>query len=293
MIVVIVAILAAMAMKSMTPGIENARKRKTEREMKMLVEAIVGDPSVMSVAGGVRSDFGYVGDVGAFPPDLDALLSNPGGYATWNGPYIPPEYALDSVGFKTDEWGETYEYNGGTDIRSHGSGTTMRNRAGSDSLDYLRNAVSGLIRDADGAAPGNDYIDSVEVEITIPDGAGSTATKSYQPDSAGSVTLDSIPVGRHLVEAIYLPEVDTLRRYVTVLPRHSSAELVRFDFGTAHFSASGGPDTMLTLVEGSESAYGVDCHTVRFDIANNTAADATITSITLTWTEPTAYYQTV
>jgi len=159
MLVVIVAIVMAVAMQSMTPGIENAKKRKTEHEMEAIIKAIAGDPSIMSVAGGVRSDFGYVGDVGAFPPNLEALAQNPGGYATWDGPYISPEYMN---GFLTDEWGQSYTYNGGLEVESHGSGSPMRHRGANDSLDILYNTVYGLIRDVNDSVPGTAFDDSVD-----------------------------------------------------------------------------------------------------------------------------------
>ena len=38
-LVVIVAIMAAVAMKSMTPALENARQRETEREMEMILSS--------------------------------------------------------------------------------------------------------------------------------------------------------------------------------------------------------------------------------------------------------------
>lgn len=296
MLVVVVAILMAMAMKAMTPGIEDARKRKTEHEMEIIVEAIAGDPSIMSVAGGVRCDFGYVGDVGTFPPNLDALLENPGGYATWNGPYVPPEFA---DGITTDEWGQEYTYHGGLDVESHGSGSSMRHRGSNDSLDILYNTVNGLVRDANDSVPGSVYADSVDIEITIPDGAGSIVTKVYHPDSAGEFSLDSIPIGRHHLEAIYTPEVDTLTRYVAVIPRHNSEEYVRFNFASAWFSTEdtsgggGGSDSMLTLVAGTQTASGSGCNDVSFDIANNTGDDITVTNMTVTWTGPTAWYVTI
>ena len=71
--------------------------------MEMLARAIVGNPSLTQ--NGARSDFGYVGDVGAFPPNLQALYQSPGGYATWDGPYVTTSFAVDSTGFKTDAWG--------------------------------------------------------------------------------------------------------------------------------------------------------------------------------------------
>ena len=156
-IIVIVAIVMAVAMQSMSPGMENARQRKTEHEMETIINAIAGDPSIMSVAGGMRSDFGYVGDVGSFPPNLNALVENPGGYSTWDGPYITPQFI---AGFDTDEWGQAYSYNSGLAVTSTGSGTMIKKHSGNDSLDILRNAVNGLVKDVNDSVPGAVYCGS-------------------------------------------------------------------------------------------------------------------------------------
>lgn len=293
-----IAILAATAMQSLTQSLKDSRFRRTEREMRMLQNAIAGDASVMSVAGGIRSDFGYVGDVGAFPPDLNALVENPGGYATWDGPYLPPGSDIDGNAFQTDEWGQPYFYTGGLELASHGSGSTIRKGKSSDTADYLYNTINGLVRDAVDSLPGAVWMDSVQVEIVIPNGAGSLQTKSCQPDAVGRFTLDSIPIGRHLVRAIYTPELDTLLRQVAVVPRRSDDELIRFNFAYDYFGEQGGSgegDSMLTLVDGSQQVFGtgVNCDKISFDIANTTGEDVDLTGITLTWSSPTAYYQEV
>ena len=63
-IIVVVGVLIAVAMQSMTAVVQDARITGTDREMEMLARAIVGNPDLTS--NGKRSDFGYVGDIGAF-----------------------------------------------------------------------------------------------------------------------------------------------------------------------------------------------------------------------------------
>ena len=235
-VIVVIGIMVAVAMQSMTALVQDSRQVKTEREMEMLANAIVGDPSAMN--GSLRSDFGYVGDVGAFPPNLQALYQNPGGYATWDGPYIPPGFTQDSIGFKTDEWGALYGYSGGITITSTGSGSTITKKIADATSDYLLNTFNGTIKDANDSLPGSVYDDSVDVKVTIPDGSGSTVTKTYRPDSTGVFTLDSLPVGQHELRIIYTPEVDTLFRYLTILPRHKSSRV--YNFASNHFSSGGG-----------------------------------------------------
>jgi len=232
-VIVVIGILAAVVMQSMTALVEDSRQVKTEREMEMLANAIVGDPSATN--GGVRSDFGYVGDIGAFPPNLQALFQNPGSYATWDGPYIEFGFSQDSTGFKKDEWGSLYSYSGDITITSTGSGSTIAKKIADATSDYLLNTFNGTIKDSNDSLPGPVYDDSVDIKVTVPDGSGSTVTKTYHPDSTGAFTLDSLPAGKHVLRIIYTPDVDTLFRYLTILPRHKSD--VDYKFASTHFSS--------------------------------------------------------
>ena len=234
--IIIIGIIVSIALQSMTSVIEDTRRIKTEREMELLANAIVGDANIAQSGG--RSDFGYVGDIGSFPPNLSALYSNPGGYSTWDGPYIPSGFSQDSTGLKTDEWGAAYNYSGGVTITSTGSGQTITKKIARTASDYVRNKINGAIRDGADSLPGNTYKDSVDIEITFPGGGGSRQTKLYHPDAAGSFTLDSIPTGTHPLRIIYTPNVDTLFRYLTVYPRHKGGKT--YKFASIYFSGGGG-----------------------------------------------------
>jgi hypothetical protein len=164
---------------------------------------------------------------------LQALYQNPGSYATWDGPYVATGFAQDSTGFKIDEWGSSYSYSGGVIITSTGSGATITKKVADSTSDYLLNTINGTIKDANDSLPGSIYDDSVDIEVTIPNGSGSSVTKTYNPDSAGAFTLDSIPVGQHELRVIFTPEADTLFRYVTILPRHKGN--LNYKFASAHF----------------------------------------------------------
>lgn len=232
--IVIIGILASLAMQSMSVMVDDARVTKTQREMEMLSRAIVGDPSITQA--GVRADFGYVGDNGAFPPSLTALRTNPG-LGTWNGPYLPPGFIENTDGYRLDEWGDAYSYSGGTTITSNGSGTALTRKIADASSDYLANTLYGTVTDNAGSAPGIDYADSVEIVIYYPNGSGSIVSQSVAPSVSGQFALDSIPVGRHALDLIYTPDVDTVHRYVTILPRHKGTVLYRFT--KPHFTESG------------------------------------------------------
>lgn len=242
--IVVVGILAAVAMQSMSSLVVDMKQVKTEREMEMLARAIVGDPS--SLQSGMRADFGYVGDVGALPPDLDALVTNPG-YSTWRGPYLPPQVSEDVAGFKLDEWGRPYQYSGDVTITSTGGGTPISHRFADNTSDYLQNTFRGIVLDASGGAPGPVFRDSVTINLSYPDGTGGMTVQTVTPDSSGEFTLPSLPAGRHRLDIVFTPNVDTLLRYATVLPRHNG--IAQYRFAADYFG-------------GSPSGYGRRCELV-------------------------------
>lgn len=287
--IIIIGVLVGVVLQSMTSVVGDARRIKTEREMELLANAIVGDANLTQ--GGGRNDFGYVGDIGSFPPNLNALYNNPGGYSTWDGPYIPSGFTQDVTGLKTDEWGTAYNYSGGVTITSTGSGSTITKKIARSAQDYLLNVVNGTVRDGADSLPGVTFRDSVEIKITIPNGSGGTLTKSYNPDSAGIFALDSIPVGTHPLRIIYTPAVDTIFRYLTVYPRHKDGPY-NYKFASNHFedTTSGGG---IEYVAGTIGFVDPDCERVTFDITNTSGSDITLTDMTVSWSTPTAYYDRI
>ncbi len=235
--IVVIGILLAVAMQSMTTTVDDMRRISTEREMEALARAIAGDPGLGGGSG--RNDFGYLGDVGAFPPNLAALQTNPG-FAAWNGPYLPPGFAEDTDGFLHDEWGQTYGYDGALTITSSGGSATLLKKIPGNAADYLSNSFEGLVLDSDGAVPGSVYSDSVNVALLAPNGSGSLSYVTSQPDSAGSFSLAPLPVGTHLFQVVYAPMADTLTRYVTINPRHRNDPAPEYRFASSYFSGGTG-----------------------------------------------------
>lgn len=230
LVIVIMGILATVAFRSGSSVYNSAKTEQTKQEMDALAMAIAGNPELQN--NGVRSDFGYVGDIGSVPPDLNALVSNPGGYATWNGPYISNRFMQITDDYRKDAWGDDYVYTPATLIESTGkttagggcggpttSGDIIRRVAASNN-ELLRNEVSGIVLDLDGTPPGVDR-DSIRVFVTYPDGTGGWRTRSSGVDGGGYFSFDSIPIGNHDVGIIKLPEADTIMRFVSVLPGSS------------------------------------------------------------------------
>lgn len=217
-VIVILGILAAVGSTYLGPTIEHQRFENTRREMDRLAIAIAGDPSLVS--GGVRTDYGYVGDVGAMPPNLSTLVTNPGGYATWDGPYITDDFSTDgsSSEYLRDGWGNSYSYSGGNTITSTGNGNTLTRKIFSSPDQLMRNSVSFAVIDIDNTPPGSAHRDSVRFVLTYPDGFGSYASAGRFPDTGGYASFDSIPIGVHTLRVIFMTTSDTITRRVNVNP---------------------------------------------------------------------------
>ncbi|HEU4436221.1 MAG TPA: prepilin-type N-terminal cleavage/methylation domain-containing protein, partial [candidate division Zixibacteria bacterium] len=183
LVIIVIGILAAVAFRSMDVALDNSRWDATTQELDRLSWAIAGNPELF--ANGVRSDFGYVGDVGSLPPNLDALVTNPGGYATWRGPYIQNDFTQNPNDFKTDAWGNLYTYTGGVTIASGGSGgNPISKQYANAAADLTSNTVQGVVTDAQGNAPGTSA-PSISIRITYPNGSGGTTTATTNPNGSG------------------------------------------------------------------------------------------------------------
>jgi type II secretory pathway pseudopilin PulG len=285
-LVILAGILATVAVGSLSTLSETARVEETKRELDALAYAIAGNPGLHS--NGVRSDFGYVGDIGTLPQNLDALRTNPGGYATWKGPYVASPFTQDADDFKKDAWGREYQYDGGVTVTSTGGSGLVR-RIANSAHDLLVNEVSGVIFDQTGRPPGDRYRDSVWVLLTAPNGVGGLLTRAALPDAAGHFSFDSIPVGNHGLRIVFVPSDDTLKRYVSVLPGSSAYQECRL---LSVFGGSGGGGG-LSFVADSDTLETANCSRLVFSVANPGNSPVTVTSMTLTWSAPAAYYKTV
>ncbi len=220
-VIIIVGIIASVSMRSLRNTVDVSKTEETRQEMDQLAWAICGNPELVS--GGVRTDFGYVGDVGALPATLDNLVTNPGGYSTWDGPYIQDDFYAASGGseseFKYDAWGVEYTYTGDS-IISTGGGTTITREIAYATADLLSNVVQALITDLNNTPPGGSASD-VELQLIYPDGTGSVDTATTNPVGNGMASFSSVPVGHHRLNVIYTTADDTLLRKVVVYPRDS------------------------------------------------------------------------
>ncbi len=99
-VVLIIGILGAVALRTISATTYQSKFDKTSKEMAEIVRGLVGNPAMLSE--GRRVHFGYVGDQGRLPDDMGVLIHADGG--NWKGPYITRQFVEDSTGFRTDEW---------------------------------------------------------------------------------------------------------------------------------------------------------------------------------------------
>jgi general secretion pathway protein G len=212
-VIVILGILSGIAIRQVGTQVDTARYEQTKKELDQIAKALVGNPDVL--AGGARTDFGYVGDVGSIPISLTALTTNPGGYATWDGPYI--EAGPNGNDYLLDAWSSAYQLTDSV-IRSTGSGTNIDKRFAANATSLLHNTVEGFVVDAGYQPPGTTYMDSVLVELIYPNGSGSSTTASTTLNAAGNFLFSNIPIGNHELRLIHLPTADTTRYELSVEP---------------------------------------------------------------------------
>jgi prepilin-type N-terminal cleavage/methylation domain-containing protein len=295
-VLVISGILMAVALRSGRSISESAKVEATKQEMDLIAAATIGNPQLLS--NGTRSDFGYVGDVGSLPPNLTALVTNPG-YATWKGPYIRNSFAQVADDYSKDGWGTSYTYSAGITVQSTGSGSTISRSLANSSNELLRNSLTGAISDFDGTPPGVLYSDSVTLQLTYPNGAGGIAVRTKHPTADGYFGFDSLPIGSHDLLIVYEPFADTMQRVVTILPGSKTNADHRLSqnlwtYGSL-FSGGGTPGGVLTHVANSDTARGQagHCDGFFFWVTNPGTASVTISNLTLTWSSPSGYYSRI
>jgi prepilin-type N-terminal cleavage/methylation domain-containing protein len=291
MVIIIMGILAAIAMKSLGNGLRVTRLEETKKELKNLSMAISGNPNLYT--NGARTDYGYLGDVGAMPANLDNLVTNPG-YSTWNGPYIKSDFTTYSDDFKKDAWGALYTYTGNNIVRSVGGGEdTLSYLLISSVSNFTANSVSGQITDALGNPPG-DSSSILTVTLSYPNGAGGIKDSTLNPNASGYFSfVSTVPIGNHTITAIYSPTNDTLVSFISVPPKSDVKTYLRFPGSLwAASGAPGGGSSGLEYASGSSSVSGSGSEDIQFSIDNTSDEAKIISWITLTYSVA-AYYELV
>ncbi len=287
-VIVILGVFVTVATRTIDTSIEASRQAQVEDELERLAVATVGNEQLNS--GGMRTDFGYVGDIGALPISLDYLATNPGGYSTWNGPYIRDNFSENSNDYKTDPWGATYSYSSGTTIQSTGSGSTITKQFANSTSDILATPLRGVILDRNGAPPGTDA-SNVNVTVSYPNGVGGTTSTTVNPNSSGFFSFTGLPIGNHSITAVYTTTNDTVLAYVSSIPR-TGAYAGSLRLGNAYWAdTTGGTGSSgsIQYVNGSGKILnsGKD---IEFMITNTGSSNIPISWMVITWNTPTGAY---
>lgn len=109
----IISILAGMIVPAAWKIWENQEVQTTKERLNALKTALVGDRNLQQ--NGIRTSYGFVGDVGELPfgtatslGGLKYLITNPApAYPNWNGPYLS---GFDPLTYAQDAWGKRFTY---------------------------------------------------------------------------------------------------------------------------------------------------------------------------------------
>lgn len=195
-IIVVVGIISLMA-GILVPMVyrvwESSDIDTTKERISDLKKAMTGDPKL--IQNGVRTHFGYAGDIGQLPSSLGNLITNNDGVTNWNGPYLPRGF--DPNDYATDAWGTPIHYTPSgvpgelMELRSYGP-----DRASGTSDDIVvtiytnevfpTNNVQGAINITFNSAPSTTLNYSAKIYARYRDGTGNltnTLPVCYSPVS--------------------------------------------------------------------------------------------------------------
>ncbi len=260
MVIVILAVLATIAVGVLTSTVDTARFDATTAEMTALEKAIVGDDTLQQ--NGVRTSFGYVGDIGALPALLDRLVTQGGEsawaagavsglYMGWHGPYIGSTFTQNPNDYKTDACGNTYTWTQATGVLTTtcGGQTITRNV-----LAKFRGDITGVVSGAGGAP-----INAATVRVYYPNN-GAEANATAVTNATGTYTITNVPIGKHKI---------------------------RVEFGGTNYPLQ---DAVVVPGAGTTNVVNLSITADTFfpcQPTNVTATRVSLTSITVTWTAPT------
>ena len=233
-ILAVISILAAMAIPTALRIFQVTATNTTTTEMQNLKNAMIGD--LTKSQSGVRTDFGYLGDVGCLPTALGDLITKPAAVsayappgaaqisAGWNGPYITGVATADIT---NDQWGNGYTYTPSACANPLAAPLTATFKSAgpdgvagnSDDIDFspiaaeTTSTVSGFIKD-----PNGNPVGSSTVTINYPFN-GALTTVSGTTNASGFYSISNIPFGkRSLTFASTSPKlIVTSARAVTSL----------------------------------------------------------------------------
>ena len=235
-VLMILSVILTAAVKTWDVTLERGRSETTARKLKQIVNVIVGDPDY--IVAGRRVDFGFVGDIGRLPENLQELAVDwvtPPESSRWRGPYIRSTFNESPDGFRIDGWGDTIIYSrDGLFVRSlggRGNADTTRwqtVRLPYDKTALANNDVEGQIVDIRGMPPPYDtaILGSLSMKLEYPREGKLEVVPLTWPlwiQNNGSFgNYGVVPQGTHRLTTIYNnpshPPACTTTTDVTVYP---------------------------------------------------------------------------
>ncbi|MBF0316195.1 MAG: type II secretion system protein GspG [Oligoflexia bacterium] len=304
MTMLLIGILSVASISILDDSIKEGRFDATNKKLLEIKKALLGNSEI--IQEGMRTHFGYLGDIGKLPSkseSLNALLTNPGvppwsmnttaRFAHgWNGPYLSttPDTPLDK-----DAWGNSLLYDvvaGKTTITSLGADGVS---GGTSPLDKdititinpedTQSKVHGII--SDGPSP---YTNKATIELyTASAGALQTISTQITAADSGYFTFNSIPLGVRSLK-VFIPDktaptktlgpiLITIDKNNFVIP-HALLNLNPSGSGSGGGGGGGGSDSCptssgaITLIPGSVTAIGTIL-SFRVSIVQNITIGAT------------------
>jgi len=228
-ILAVLVILVALLVPSTVQILTGARRDITLDEMENLKKAMIGDPNLKT--SGVRSSFGYLGDMGNLPLTLDNLVtsqtpayafnSSKGVGAGWRGPYITLGPGSDAASHRVDAFGIDYTYSITNFTNAQGQAVDAKlvswgqdglgGGTGVDEDVTLETLVAETTATVTGYAFGLDGnpLNVATVTMNYPANGTLTSSSPTATDSAGFYQFTNIPFGIRSVSfnpgLLYIP----------------------------------------------------------------------------------------
>jgi len=203
----VLAAAATVAVPLLIDAPQVSREQLTRKKMQAIKEAIVGKPDIQP--GRYRHSFGFVGDLGILPANLDDLFLQ-GSYPTytnapvnnirfgWQGPYLDSRQT--NSGFYLaliDAWGTPFDYtidiNNNATLSSAGPDQDFPSNGDNISLlileDEWRTSITGHFYD-----PHKANLNETELHIYYPDGSANLAEMVLTPTDPHTYNTLTDPV---------------------------------------------------------------------------------------------------
>jgi type II secretory pathway pseudopilin PulG len=274
-VIVLLAVLLtviALVVPSTVQQVSSARQSDTLDEMEVLQVAMLGNRDLPSTA--VRSDFGYLGDMGNLAATLDDLVTQGAqpaysfdsakrAGAGWKGPYFIRRAGGDAASHKRDAFGNDYIYD--TSDYTNGQGQLVDAKLVSLGADGL----------AGGTGPDEDITFEILKAKTLATVTGNVEDQIGDPAAGVNV-------------AIHYPANGTLTSQAATTDVNGVYQFSNIPFGLRGITL----EPTITLVAGSVTAFGSGNRHLRFSVENVSGSDMTIRFLNATY-NVSAFYDEI